>query len=142
MSLWSKNQIVLMHGSWDINKMVVGESAWFPKFYEPIYLEIIWVCTNDSSVFSRNHKNWVHGFLKILWKSISALKLYALNEKENWKHPSCVAIPPPLWRISMLSCNARKQNRGGCYQLLNSMLGGKQHGIMEVLRMNKNNNGW
>jgi len=49
--------------------------------------------------------------LKILWKSISALKLYALNEKENWKHPSCVAIPPPLWKISMPSCDARKKLR-------------------------------
>ena len=23
------------------------------------------------------------------------MKLYALNEKESGKHPSCVAIPPP-----------------------------------------------
>ena len=37
------------------------------------------------------------------------MKLYALNEKESRKHPSCVAIPPPNWRISMPSCNTRKQ---------------------------------
>jgi len=24
------------------------------------------------------------------------MKLYALKEKENRKHPSCIAIPPPL----------------------------------------------
>ena len=37
------------------------------------------------------------------------MKLYALNEKESRKHPSSVAIPPPNRRISMPSCNARKQ---------------------------------
>lgn len=37
------------------------------------------------------------------------MKLYALNEKESRKDPSCVAIPPPLLRISMPSCSARKQ---------------------------------
>ena len=34
-----------------------------------------------------------------------------------------------------------KKERGGCYNLLKSMLGVKQHGIREVLRMNKNING-
>ena len=37
------------------------------------------------------------------------MKLYALNENESRKHPPCVAIPPRNWRISMPSCNARKQ---------------------------------
>ena len=37
------------------------------------------------------------------------MKLYALNEKETRKHPSCVAIPPPNRRISIPSCNTRKQ---------------------------------
>ena len=46
--------------------MAVGESAWFPKFYEPIYLEIVWVFINDTSVFSKNHKNWVHSFKDIM----------------------------------------------------------------------------
>jgi len=50
----------------DIKKMAVGESAWFLKFYEPIYLEIIWVCINDTSVFSKNHKNLVHSFKNIM----------------------------------------------------------------------------
>ena len=53
-----------MHGSWDINKMAVGESAWFPKFYEPIFLEIVWICINDTYVFSKNYKDWVHSFFK------------------------------------------------------------------------------
>ena len=67
------------------------------------------------SVFSRDHKNWVHGFFKKYYGNqflhCVKMKLYALNEKENRKHPSCVAIPPTLWKISMPSCDARKKLR-------------------------------
>ena len=68
------------------------------------------------------------------------MKLYALNEKESGKHPSCVAILSP--QTEELACPHAmlETKRGGCYNLLKSMLGVK-HGIREVLRMNKNING-
>ena len=68
------------------------------------------------------------------------MKLYALNEKESRKHPSCVAIPSP--QTEELACPHAmlETKRGGCYNLLKSMLGVK-HGIREVLRMNKNIHG-
>ena len=64
------------------------------------------------------------------------MKLYALNEKESGKHPSCVEIPP---QTEELACPHAmlETKRGGCYNLLKSILGIK-HGIRKVLRMNKN----
>lgn len=69
------------------------------------------------------------------------MKLYALNEKENRKHSSCVAIPLPNWRVSMPSCNVKKNKLRWLLQFVEIYAWGKTTWVREVLRMNKKING-
>ena len=39
------------------------------------------------------------------------MKLYALNEKESGKHPSCVAIPPPPQTKELACPHAMLENK-------------------------------
>jgi len=65
------------------------------------------------------------------------MKLYVLNEKESGKLPSCVAIPPQTGELTCSHAILENKLRWLLQLWLKSMLGVKQLGIREVLRINK-----